>query len=222
MIEMHPQPAAEQQDRLAVTLWAEADGSFYVRGVEIMNGESRLRLSFQRQNAIDEVLSDSAVDELHGIATKALWHRGLLSMPDLRITLNNLVLAGCRVLITAAEDGAEQIMIRFRHCFGNLLGLFRRNVLSLNMAVEEAAAGTARALDELYLQVANFGFHIDALLDGGADQGAGPTRDELARLSLRIRETIFALNQRELILRTAEAEPLPSATARTLRALPGG
>ncbi|MEL6217479.1 MAG: hypothetical protein AAFR79_03285 [Pseudomonadota bacterium] len=222
MTEQSAAPMGEHQDRLALTLWAEADGTFYVRGVEIMNGGSRMRLSFQKQNDMANVLAKDAHDPLLELATKALWHRGLLSLPDLRLTLNNLVLAGCRVLITAAEDGAEQIMIRFRHCFGNLLGLFRKNVLALNMAVEEIADGSARALDELYLEVANFGHHIDSMLDGSRDSCPIQTHQKLAALSQRIRETVFVLSQRELIrsTRSDPREALPAGTIHSLKALP--
>lgn len=205
MIEQSVQQLADQSDRLAVTLWAEADGSFYVRGVEIMDGESRLRLSFQRQNGLKEVLSFDAYQEIEEIATRALLHRGLLCLPDFRLSLRNLVLAGCRVLITAAEDGAEQIMLRFRHCFGNVLGLFRRNVLALNMAVDEVTVETKRALDELYLQMVNFGYHVDALIQNGQERCPDQLRDELSSLSHRIRETVFALNQRDFGLQPAIA-----------------
>ncbi|MEM9146939.1 MAG: hypothetical protein AAGC57_12125 [Pseudomonadota bacterium] len=212
----------DKSDRLALTLRAEADGSFYVRDVEILNEGSRLRVSFQRENRLEEVLSAESCETIADVARKASEHRGMLALPDLRVSLRNLVLAGCRVLISAAEDGAEHILIRFGHCFGNLLGLFRKNVLALNMAVDELCDSSARRLDELYLQIANFSSHIETVLGDERPNCPIRTHRELAALSQRIRTTMYTLNQRQMIERRHPSDAAQIDAIRSLRALPSG
>ena len=154
----------EMDEKLIINLWKNPDGSTHLRSVEVADKISRVRFSFKHASSIEDLLSPMAAEAVYGIVAKTETQRGLLMMPDLVVDLRELILSGCRVLVTAAENGIESIMIRFVKFFGKITVLFREGFSHKDSLSETAVDQAMDALERVYLPLRNFSFYLDDML----------------------------------------------------------
>ena len=164
MRELAKIPRAQTPEKLIINLWKNPDGAIFARSVEIIDKISRVRFSFNADCLIDSVFDGRAMQEIREIVGRTADQRGILMMPDLRINLRDLVLEGCRVMVTAAEDGIETIMIRFVKYFGRVLSLFRDGFSHRDCLAENAVDQAISALEKVYMPLRNFSTYLDDLL----------------------------------------------------------
>ena len=156
--------SAHTNEKLVINLWKNPDGTLFARSVEIIDKISRVRFSFNADCTIETVFNSRIMCELQTIVDKMSEKRGILAMPDLRLNLKDLVLEGCRVLVTAAEDGIETIMVRFVKYFGRVLSLFRDGFSHRDCLAESAVDQAVSALEKVYMPLRNFSIYLDDLL----------------------------------------------------------
>lgn len=154
----------DTSEKLVVNLWREPDGRLFARSVEIVDRISSVRFSFNSDCMIDRIFDRRALSEICGIVARVASPRGVLMLPDLRIDLKGLVLEGCRVLVTTAEDGIETIMVRFTSYFGRVLSLFRDGFQQRSGLSENAVDQAISALEKVYMPLRKFSVYLDDLL----------------------------------------------------------
>ena len=155
---------AQTTEKLVINLWKNPDGAIFARSVEIMDKVSRVRFSFNADCMIESVFNSRAMHEIRAIIDRMADRRGILALPDLRIDLKDLVLEGCRVLVTAAEDGIETIMVRFVRYFGRVLSLFQDGFSHRDCLADTAVDQAVSALEKVYMPLRNFSVYLDDLL----------------------------------------------------------
>ncbi len=155
---------AHTPEKLIINLWKNPDGAIFARSVEIVDKISRVRFSFNADCVIESVFDTRAMSEIRDIVDRTTEQRGILMLPDLRINLKDLILEGCRVMVTAAEDGIETIMVRFVKYFGRVLSLFRDGFSHRDCLADSAVDQAISALEKVYLPLRNFSVYLDDLL----------------------------------------------------------
>lgn len=169
---------AGSHEKLVINLWKNPDGSVFTRSVEIVDEVSRVRFSFNNNQTIEDVFKKPAVQALMDVLQDALSKRGMLSMPDLKIQLEGILLSGCRVLVTATENGIENIMIRFVKYYGRVTSLFSDGFSHRDSLSEDAVDQAVHALERVYLPLRNFSYYLNDLLERFPDS-LGKQRTEI-------------------------------------------
>ncbi len=164
MRELAQLPKEGSQEKLIINLWKNPDGVVFTRSVEIVDDVSRVRFSFNNGQQIGEVFKKPAVQALMDVLRDALGKRGMLSMPDLKIQLEGILLSGCRVMVTATEQGIENIMIRFVKYYGRVTSLFSEGFSHRDSLSEDAVDQAVHALERVYLPLRNFSYYLNDLL----------------------------------------------------------
>ena len=131
-------------------LQTSSAAAFLVRSVEVVGRGFRNRLSFTENNEIEDVFVPELADRLAGAVTDTDIlpdeTSGLMALPDFLFESGWLVLSGLRCLVTEAENGARQIMLRFRSFVGPIAAAFRGE---LGLLQQSFAAREAIAVDAL-------------------------------------------------------------------------
>ena len=153
------------QEKLIINLWKNSDGTVFTRSVEIVDDASRVRFSFNNDQQIGEIFKKPAVQALMDVLRDALGKRGMLSMPDLKIQLEGILLSGCRVMVTATKQGIENIMIRFVKYYGRVTALFSDGFSHRDSLSEDAVDQAVHALERVYLPLRNFSYYLNDLLE---------------------------------------------------------
>ena len=184
-------PVAPTPEKLIVNLWKNPDGSIFVRSVEIVDRISRIRMSFTNESSIRHVFSAAAAGALLNIVGKTISQRGMLMIPDLRIDLKDLVLSGCRVMVTAAENGIENIMIRFVKFYGRVKTMFREGLAHRDSLSEEAVDQAVDALERVYMPLRNFSQYLRDMLDNFPHLLSTDQREFLSRVNGEINDLSY-------------------------------
>lgn len=156
-------------EKLVINLWRSADRILRVRSVEIVDRDSRVRISFSSECRMAAVFEPRVHYEMDMIVQSVGAERGLTILPDLRVDLDTLILEGCRVTVGAARDGVEHIMIRFVRYFGRIHALFREEFAHRDCLAETAVDQAINALEEVYMPLRNFSAYLDDVLSRGKE-----------------------------------------------------
>ena len=115
----------EASDVFSMTLSRVNGGAFCVRSVEITGTVMRHRITFPRDDTIHGVFREELSDSINRLLEHLPMSAHVFSDPEMVIELPNLTLARLRALIHVAEDGACQVILRFRYFIGALQNAFR-------------------------------------------------------------------------------------------------
>lgn len=157
-------PKAGSQEKLIINLWKNPDGVIFARSVEIVDEVTRVRFSYTSDLKIESLFKEPAVRALLDVLKDATSGRGMLSMPDLKIQLEGILLSGCRVMVTATEQGIENIMIRFVKYYGRVTSLFNEGFSHRDSLAEDAVDQAVDALERVYLPLRNFSYYLSDFL----------------------------------------------------------
>ncbi|MEM9063240.1 MAG: hypothetical protein AAGD13_22500 [Pseudomonadota bacterium] len=165
MREIAQLPRTGSPEKLIINLWRNPDGTLFTRSVEIVDQVTRVRFSFNSDFTIDGIFKKEAVSALRDIIQDSSNRRGMLILPDLKIQLEGILLSGCRVLITATEQGIENIMIRFAKYYGRVNALFNEGFSHRDSLAEDAVDQAVEALEKVYLPLRNFSYYLSDFLN---------------------------------------------------------
>ncbi|MEM1371782.1 MAG: hypothetical protein AAGG72_06085 [Pseudomonadota bacterium] len=158
-------PKAGSHEKLVINLWKNSDGVIFTRSVEILDEVTRVRFSFGSDLPVGSIFTQQAVCALTDVLDDASSQLGMLSMPDLKIQLEGILLSGCRVMVTATEVGVEHIMIRFVKYYGRVTSLFREDFSHRDSLSEDAVDHAVYALERVYLPLRNFSYYLNDFLE---------------------------------------------------------
>ena len=131
-------------------LQTSSAAAFVVRSVEVVGRGFRNRLSFTERNEIADVFVPELAERLADAVTDTNIlpdeTLGVMGLPDFLFESGRLVLSGLRCLVTEAENGTRQIMLRFRSFVGPIAAAFRGE---LGLLQHSFAAREAIAVDAL-------------------------------------------------------------------------
>lgn len=165
MRELAHLPRTGSTEKLIINLWRNTDGVVFTRSVEIVDQVTRVRFSFNSDLKIESIFKKSAVAAVTEILNDALNKRGMLILPDLKVQLEGILLSGCRVMVTATEQGIENIMIRFVKYYGRVTALFNEGFSHRDSLAEDAVDQAVDALERVYLPLRNFSYYLTDFLE---------------------------------------------------------
>ena len=157
-------PKIGSQEKLIINLWKNPDGVIFTRSVEIIDDVTRVRFSYTNELRIESIFKKPAVRALLDVLEDVSTSGGILSMPDLKIQLEGILLSGCRVMVTATERGIENIMIRFVKYYGRVTSLFNEGFSHRDSLAEDAVDQAVDALERVYLPLRNFSYYLSDFL----------------------------------------------------------
>jgi hypothetical protein len=169
------EPAADRstEPHLEITLHAEPDGFRWVRSVVATLGPARVRVSFQSRMALDAAFRPEAAEEIGALCRDAAPQEGVLSLPDLCLSLGGLLIRSAVILVHRAADGARQILIRARKVVGSALALFRPEVIASDGPAIRYEQLASMAVEKFFLPIANLNHLLDEVIwSGNADSQA--------------------------------------------------
>jgi len=171
---------AEADDKFVITLNASEDGVIVVQSIEFIAEFARTRISLSKQNRLDQCFCPEVAAELSTILKPALEKPGMLSLPDHAIRLSDVLLEGCRVIVMAAEGGGENIIVRFRKCYGAVFSVLNDNVPLKKNLVDKSVAQTLDMLENAYIPLFDLSRYLESRLDKEED-GLEDDFDSVAR-----------------------------------------
>lgn len=188
---------AEADNRFVITLNSSEDGVIVVQSIEFIAEFARTRISLSKRNRLDECFCPEVAAELSAILSPALEKPGMLSLPDHAIRLSDVLLEGCRVIVMAASGGGENIIVRFRKCYGAIFSVLNDNVPLKKNLVDKSVAQTLEMLENAYVPLFDLSRYLDGLLDQQED-GLECDFDNVART---INEKIKSLEMYNFFLK---------------------
>lgn len=153
---------------VSITLKADAFGALFMRSLELVRGDTRIRLSFSKDATIAEAFCAQAAMRVEEVAAAALERMGLLRLPDFVIRAADFVLADCSAVAADMEDGGQQIMLRFRDHYGDIMSLFSADAEARQMLAGRAPDHAIEALEQAYVPLFDIAGHIAELRQAGA------------------------------------------------------
>ena len=147
-------------DHLVLNLWRHSDGSTFVSSVEVIDKKSRLRLSCCERTRPQDVFSKEVFEKLTYVFQQCSDLRGFLSLPDLKLSVGDLVLVGCRIMVSATKSGVEQVLVRFSKCYGKFNTLFRPEFRHRDSFASEGVERAVDALEKIYLPLIEICFCV--------------------------------------------------------------
>ncbi len=138
---------AADTDRFVVHLTRSKDDSVRVTHVELTHADVRNRYIFKQGRALVDVFSDKLAQALTNALANIGKGKGIISMPDFKITLPGLVMGGLRILCKKSADGINDIiMIRVREYVGSVKSAF---CFDPSLAVDSASMRERVAVEVL-------------------------------------------------------------------------
>lgn len=134
------------KDTFVIHLMRGTTGVVKVTSVELIMTDLRNRYSFKAGQLIEDVFSVDLASKVQSALTSVRSNDRLISMPDFEVSTNSVIISGLRILVTRLEDGAEAIMMRFRHYIGAIKSAFKFDPA---MAIESASMREKIAVEVL-------------------------------------------------------------------------
>lgn len=150
-------------DKFVINIITLADGTHAVRSIELIDEAKRLRFSFSQDNTLREIFTSEGVAALQEVIDKSKRQPGLMMLPDHKVNLGDLALEGCRIMVTAAEAGAENIMIRWRSYYGRIVSFFKDTFSYRDCIVENATEHALEVMQDVYAPLFDISRFIDAM-----------------------------------------------------------
>lgn len=155
----------QNHDNLIIELTMDAKGNLSIRSIEVNDSVSNVRFSFKYDALVSNVLSTAAANAFAETVAMARTHRGTMVVPDLHIVLTDLLLRGCRIIVSPSESGSEKISLKFDHFEGRVQSLFKREEPELPGPPAEAIEQAVFALEQVYRPLRNFSQNLNGFLD---------------------------------------------------------
>ncbi|MEM9432467.1 MAG: hypothetical protein AAGA12_00990 [Pseudomonadota bacterium] len=137
---------SSDMDTFVVHLSRGMNGVVKVTSVELILSEMRNRYSFKAGQEIEDVFSIELAAKIQSALTSIGRDDRMVSLPEFEVTSKGLIVSGLRILITRLEDGAEAIMLRFRHYVGAIKSAFK---FDPNMTIDSASMREKIAVEVL-------------------------------------------------------------------------
>ena len=173
---------------VSITLKANSFGAVLVRSVELISSDARVRFSYPGEASIRATFCEEAASAIEDLIAAAMEQPGILSVPDHVVRTPSLVLADSSVIVADMDDGGQQIMVRFRDHYGDILTLFASGTNPREMLVGGAVDHALEAIEQAYLPLFDFANHIAELRDSGALEPGDKTAEALLSIAERIGE----------------------------------
>ncbi|MEM7507559.1 MAG: hypothetical protein AAF415_12520 [Pseudomonadota bacterium] len=182
-------------ERLIMNIVVQPDGRRLLRSLEVFDNAKRMRFSFV-ESTLREVLSIEALASINDLLDGILGNGRAIISSDVAIQLKNLILEGCNIMISAGADGAENVMIRFKHYHGRILSLFSDTFAYRDSVADRAVETATDILTNIYMPLFDLSQYIDQNL---SKEGADP-QPELAEALTRINKKIKELQFHRMLL----------------------
>ncbi len=178
-------------DTFVINLHRDASASPVVASVELVLPEVRNRYSFKPRKRLHDVFTADFADSLEAALNRLGADERIVSLPEFVYEIPGLIMSGLRILLTAAEDGSETIMLRIRRYIGTVKSLFRFDPA---MAVSSTSVRERIAVDVLEDIISPL-FDLISLDVPGMEEiiekHAPAIRKRISELSLRQEEIVF-------------------------------
>ena len=209
-------PTVGSQEKLVINLWKNPDGMVFTRSVEIIDEVTRVRFSFGSDLEVESIFTPPAVRALLDVLDDAMQSSGMLSMPDMKIQLEGILLSGCRVMVTPNENGIEHVMIRFVKYYGRVTSLFKEGFSHRDSLSEDAVDHAVHALERVYLPLRNFSYYLTDFLQRFPDSLGKQHTDALKNINDEINTLGYFtdlinhyVSSREILAKERGGEPPP-------------
>lgn len=168
---------------LTITMIATPDGALLLRSVEFIAPTCRARFSFGPEATVEKTFSPLAGRAFKSLAERIVAQRGMLSLPDVSLDLDGLVLGDCRIVATDARDDGAQILVRFRDFAGDIFILFAEDCEIHQRVAREPGANEAslQLFEKAYMPLNDVAEHIMSLERELGEHQIGETLVALAR-----------------------------------------
>lgn len=175
-------------DTFVMNMMSRSDGSVSVRSIELIDDVKRLRFSFNKDHRPHDIFTRDALESLLPVIDKAREQKGLILLPDLRICLPELILEGCRIMVTAGETGSENIMIRWKGYYGRIVAAFRSDFSFSDCIAEDATSHALVVMRDLYMPLYDISQFIDEMIEHDIEPNVFNLRLALKDLNWRIKK----------------------------------
>lgn len=180
--------------RFLINIVVPTRGSAEVRSCEVAGKKWRNRTSFTNARTIEDVFSARIADALYRLLGKISAKTRVLSLPDLAIETEGLVLGSVHMITNFAEHGSAVVIMRFKHLIGGIQNAFASAFGLSSPAVDtrdDLALDVLADISLPLLDLCNFS-------ETGAFDGTAQDNPLFKRLAMRAGEIRF---QVELIKR---------------------
>jgi hypothetical protein len=173
-------------------------------------GPARVRYGFIAGVAPEDMFAADAAACLRALAERAR-DAAFTLLPDFAIRVGGVLLRGARVVAGPSTQGMAPVLIRFRHCEGDVASLFARNVLPgpaaaasphrpvLDQSALDAVADSIHdALDPLFALRAHIEDALTPRLGAPLQAAMSAVCDEMARIERRCAERLDLLHAQAL------------------------
>ena len=186
----------ETGDKFVITLNTGKNDDLYMQSIEFIASFARTRISLSKHNRLDEFFCPAVAAELTDILQPAIASNGMLSLPDRSIRLSDVLLEGCRVIVMAAAGGGENIIVRFKKCYGAIFSVLHDNVpLKKNLA-DKSISQALDVLENAYIPL----FDLSRFLDGILTSESNALDQNFESAALSINERIKSLEMYKFFL----------------------
>ncbi|NNK77452.1 MAG: hypothetical protein HKP40_01945 [Litoreibacter sp.] len=165
------------KDTFVIHLSRAPGGDLRVTSTELILSDLRNRYSFKPARAVDDVFAAPLAGEIRSVLGRIDDSSRVMSYPELDISMPGLILSGLRVLLTRLDDGAEVIMMRFRHYVGAIKSCFK---FDPSMTLDSATMREKIAVEVLRDIVTPL-FDIAAFSKAAGPAGINSNHDAIAR-----------------------------------------
>ena len=199
-------------DRLVLYFRIEADKSPFLNSGEFTNAGTQCGMNFYQKNSLLDVISDAARPIFERLLEIAQNSSGLTAMPDFVVRLTDFVMSKCRIIVRAAENGSEIVMIRFRNFSGNVSSLFKNVIFGEKPHSEPITEPVSDAWLRAVQPVLDFGTYADQIARSVTENSALDAQQmrAMSRIADRIADLRAAIDIANLhIVRTDLDEPAP-------------
>lgn len=178
-------------DRLVLNFLRHSDGKIFVRSVEVISTDQRVRFSWINEHEPDCIFEADFWKQISGKVDRTVKQRGLIALPDFEIEGNGYAARCCRLLCVASENGVENVMVRFQKFMGNARNLFSEAYGTEHFSAEDSIRLAAIALETIYLPLRNLSHYLEDLLDDEEQNWPYGFKSALVQIKSRLAEFQF-------------------------------
>lgn len=173
---------------LILTLFETPARQITLRSVELLGNGSRLRVSFTRDNDLNEVINPELLGGVEDLIGKAPAGNGLIALPDFVIKVKDLILSNARLISAPNPSGGRYFSVRFERVFGNLMSFFSKTVDIANAVQAQARSLADLAVNNVYLPLFDFAEFLENASDANLFGDRKRLYHHLSETRDRIRE----------------------------------
>ncbi|MEQ6249334.1 hypothetical protein ABMC89_10630 [Sulfitobacter sp. HNIBRBA3233] len=119
-----PVSGSSDQQKFVINMLASPKSQPFVRSCEIVGPNMRQRTSFGENSAIEDVFENRVAQGLRDCLERLEGGQGILSLPELLIEVEGLILVGVHLMVRQLETGERAFIFRFRTFVGLLQRIY--------------------------------------------------------------------------------------------------